>query len=162
MKLELLKYLDARPEPRDGAATMPAVIPQTWDMHDSLEIVDALKLITSNDEHSKVHRVFAQMRLFDVVQTQTENAIPKGKGSGRHVAEHLIVLEEMAKKVAGKEPPTSRAKIETRYASAYLAGKRWRQLVDWFGGDGIVLVFITRSKLLSLEPNSVPRTDIVL
>lgn len=131
-------------------------------MHNSLEIGDALKLITSNDEHSMVHRVFAQMRLFDVVQTQTKTTILKTKGSGRHVAEHLIVLEEMAKKVAGKEPLTLRAKIETRYASAYLAGKRWRQLVDSYGGDGIVLIFITRSMFSSLKLSSIPITDIVL
>ena len=146
VKHKLLGYLAGRPEPtsRPKAATTPL---STWEMHDPMEIVKALQIIGSDDQHSKVHRVFAQMRLYDMVKSKSEsNGILTSQGSGKHVSGHLIVLENLAKRRAGDDSIAAQESMERRYTTSYFAGKRWSELAAWFDGVGIVLVFITSSR----------------
>lgn len=36
----------------------------------------------------------------------------------------------------------SREKSKNEYDRAYLAGHKWLEAVEWFGGPGIVIVFV--------------------
>ena len=84
------------------------------------------------------------MRLYLLVQPKLKSGhkpIHSGKGKAR-LPENLY-LEELARRGAS---PVSEEEIEASYHDYhrdYQAGRRWFEVADWFGGPGIVPVFIT-------------------
>ena len=118
--------------------------PATWTMSEPQNVLGALLTIGTKCDDLQTHRAFAQMKLCLLVQQKLKSgykSISSGKGSPRKP--EMKYLKELARREAG---PVSNDKVEAKfqgYRSEYKAGKRWLKVADWFGGPGIVLVFIT-------------------
>ena len=139
-KDRLVRYLNNR---RARMGIQPET-PATWTMSEPQHVLGALRTLGVICDDAHIHRAFAQMRLYLLVQQKLESGhkpIHSGKGKAR--LPENIYLEELARREAG---PVSEEEIEASfhdYHSEYQAGRRWLEVADWFGGPGIVLVFIT-------------------
>ena len=124
-------------------------INSTWNLTDPNMIFDALQTISNTNLDSKIHRVYGQMRLFNSVMDKANSAVVKPdfamskiRGTGTYLAEHLIILEQLAKDHAGPVTKKERERKFNSYRSEFTAGKRWKQVVEWFGGSGVILIFV--------------------
>ena len=139
-KDRLVTYLNNR----QAKLGMQTETPATWTMSEPQQVLGALSTIGMICDDAHIHRDFAQMKLCLLVQQRLESGykpISSGKGKPRHAETNY--LEELARSEAG---PISEDEVEAKircYLSQHKAGKRWLQVADWFGGPGIVLVFIT-------------------
>ncbi|KAK0513738.1 hypothetical protein JMJ35_003460 [Cladonia borealis] len=139
-KDRLVKYLNNR----QAKLGMQTATPATWTMSEPQQVLGALRTIKNICDDAHIHRAFGQMKLCLLVQEKVKSGhIPISSGKGMSRLPETNYLEEIAREEAG---PLSEAEIEAKYRdylSEYQAGKRWLQVADWFGGPGIVLVFIT-------------------
>ncbi len=55
-------------------------------------------------------------------------------------------MKELACKKAGPVSRTELDQIISSYIYEYHAGQKWLAVMDWFGGSGIVLVFVIAGK----------------
>ena len=139
-KNRLVKYL----KNRQAKMGMQLETPATWTMSEPKQVLGALRTIKTICDDAHIHRAFGQMKLYLLVQQELESGhkpLPSGKGKQRLPG--TIYLKELARREAG---PVSEDEIEAKFRehqSEYQAGKRWLEVADWFGGPGIVLVFIT-------------------
>ena len=139
-KDRLVKYL----KNRQAKMGMQTETPATWTMSEPQQVLGALRTIRTICDDAHIHRAFGQMKLCLLVQGKLDSGyrpIPSGKGKLR--LPETNYLEELARREAGL---SSEDDIEAKlrdYLAEHQAGKRWLQVADWFGGPGIVLVFIT-------------------
>ena len=139
-KDRLVRYLNNR----QATMGIQLATPATWTMSEPQHVLGALSTLGTICDDAQIHRAFGQMRLYLLVHQKLESGhkpVQSGKGKLRLPAK--IYLEELARREAG---PVSEEEIEARfhdYHSEYQAGRRWLEVADWFGGPGIVLVFIT-------------------
>ena len=139
-KDRLVRYLNNR----QAKMGIQPETPATWTMSEPQHILGALNTIKTICDHAQIHRAFGQMRLYLLVHQKLESGHkPVQSGKGKPRLPEKLYLEELARREAG---PVSEEEIEARfhdYHSEYQAGRRWLEVADWFGGPGIVLVFIT-------------------
>lgn len=53
-----------------------------------------------------------------------------------------MILDNLAEKDAGEVSANEKDKKRKRYKSDYEAGKRWQEVAKFFGGTGIVAIFV--------------------
>ena len=139
-KDRLVKYLDNR----QAKVGMQTETPATWTMSEPQQVLGALGTIKTICDDAYIHRAFGQMKLCLLVQEKLKSGHkPISSGKGKSRLPEKKYLKELARREAG---PVSEDEIEAKYQdylSEHQAGKRWLQVADWFGGPGIVLVFIT-------------------
>ena len=139
-KDRLIKYLNNR----QAKSGMQTETPATWTMSEPQQVLGALRTIQTICDDAHIHRAFGQMKLCLLVQDKLKSGHkPISSSKGKQRLPETKYLEELARREAG---PVSEDEIEASfrdYQSEYQAGKRWLQVADWFGGPGIVLVFIT-------------------
>ncbi len=149
-KDQLVKYLNNR----QAKMGMQPQTPATWTMSEPQQVLGALRTIKTICVDAHIHRAFGQMKLHLLVQERLESdhkPIPSGKGN--QPRRETIYLEELARREAG---PVCEDEIKAKsrnYLSEYQAGGRWLDVADWFGGPGIVLVFITAG-ISGFDPGS--------
>ena len=135
-KRELYQYLENREK-------MPGEKLHTrtyWETDDPSKILETLENVKRNTFDNKIHRTYGQTMLFSSVNAQVAGGY-RSTVTG-HRWNHTALLEELARKKAG---PVSEMEIRqtiSSYFYEYYAGQRWLAVIDWFGGDGIVLVFV--------------------
>lgn len=139
---DLHQYLENR-EKMPGEKSQARI---TWKSTNPGEILDTLDSVQRNSVDNKIHRAYGQMMLFSSVNAR----IATGYEStvGRHLFDHTALLEELARKKAG---PVSKKEVDqviASYLKEYFAGQRWLAVTNWFGGSGIVLVFVTAGKYM--------------
>ena len=139
---KLLRHLVSQRE--DNAIKMQ--MPTTWDMYNEADIITAITKIGDHGDHAKIQKAFAQIKLYDLVQSRISST-PPIKGDGIHLADHMIVLHDMAKAAVGKQSEENERVYDAAHKRAYSAGKQWVETCGWFGGRGTVLVFITAGVL---------------
>ena len=139
-KDQLVKYLNNR-QAKLGIQTET---PATWTMSEPQQVLGALRAIRTICDDAQIHRAFGQMKLCLLVQQKLNSGYkPISSGKRKTRLPETNYLEELARKEADT---VSEDEIEARfrdYLSEHQAGKRWLQVAEWFGGPGIVLVFIT-------------------
>ena len=116
----------------------------TWDSSDPSEILDTLENVKRNTTDNKIHRAYGQTMLVQSVNAQVAQGY-KSTVTG-HRSDHTSLLEELARKKAGPVSKTEADQTIASYFYEYYAGRRWLGVIDWFGGDGIVLVFVIAGK----------------
>ena len=140
VKNRLLRYLSNR----QAKMGIQLETPATWTMSEPQHVLGALRTIRAICDDASIHRAFAQMKLYLLVHQKLGSGHkPVQSGKGKSRLPEKIYLEELARREAG---PVSEEEIEARfhdYHSEYQAGRRWLEVADWFGGPGIVLIFIT-------------------
>ena len=135
-KRELHQYLENREQ-------MPGEKLQTrtnWKTTDPGEILDVLQNVKRNTIDNKIHRAYGQTMLFSSVNAQVATGY-KSTVTG-HRSDHAALLEELARKKAGPVSQTEIDQIIASYFYEYYAGRNWLAVIDWFGGNGVVLVFV--------------------
>lgn len=141
---ELHQYLENR-EKMPGKKVQARA---TWDMSNPSGILDTLQTVKSNTADNKIHRAYAQTMLLSSVNSLVDGGY-KSDVFG-FLFEHSAILEDLARKKAG---PVSKAEIDmmiSSYKHEYYAGQKWAAVIDWFGGSGVVLIFVTAGKYLAL------------
>ncbi len=140
-KFSLLEFLDNRLKQPGSANGIP---PKWNNISNPCEIFNALQMIKTNSLDAKIHRAFGQIRLFWSVEESCtdETTVSSMRANGNHEAPHLVILEEWARKHAGPVAETEQRQKIHEYQSEYVAGRRWLEVAEWFGGPGIVLVSV--------------------
>lgn len=115
-----------------------------WNTSEPSEIMDALVKVQRSTIDNKIHRAFGQTKLVESVDAQVTRGF-KSVVSG-HRSDHLALLEELASKKAGPISKTERDQMIYSYTYEYRAGQKWLEVMDWFGGSGIVMVFVIASE----------------
>ena len=111
-----------------------------WKTTDPGEILDILENFKRNTIANKIHRAYGQTMLFSSVNAQVATGY-KSTVTG-HRSDHAALLEELARKKAGPVSQTEIDQIIASYFYEYYAGRNWLAVIDWFGGSGVVLVFV--------------------
>ena len=133
---ELYQYLENREK-------MPGEKLNThskWESTDPSKILDTLENVKRDTVDNKIHRAYGQTMLFSSVNAQVADGY-RSTVTG-HRCNHTALLEELARKKAGPVSETETRQIISSYFYEYYAGQRWLAVIDWFGGDGIVLIFL--------------------
>ena len=129
---------------RIRAPGQKTAIPSTADLFNPNDILNALQSIKMTTINAKTNRAYGQMRLFKSVQGKIkcpgyvpDTALTHG------VAAHRSILAQMVRRAA---PNLSEEELSDKKNSAiyeYEAGQKWVHVGEWFGGEGIILVFVT-------------------
>ena len=139
-KDQLIKYLNNR----QAKMGMQPETPATWTMSEPQQVLGALRTIRTICDDAHIHRAFGQMKLYLLVKQKLESGHkPISSSKGKPRLPETNYLAELARREAG---PVSEDEVEAKfrdYLSEHQAGRRWLEVADWFGGPGIVLVFIT-------------------
>ncbi len=146
VKVTLSRFLNDRLVVR-GSKTEATEMPSTWETSDPGDIFDALHSIKTITWDASIHRAHGQMKLHALVKKQIPN-VDELRSDGSYVEPRKIVIHRLATKKAGPVSEQERKKIEDSYDEEDKAGRRWQQIVDCFGGSGIVLILITASMCL--------------
>ena len=117
-----------------------------WDISDPSDILDTLDNVRRNTVDNKIHRAYGQTMLFSSVNGQVAKGY-KSTVTG-HRSDHTALLEELARKKAGPVSQTEIDQIIAGYFYDYYAGRNWLAVIDWFGGSGVVLVFVIAGILI--------------
>lgn len=146
-KCRLLEFFKARGELcqyLENRVQMPGKKLQartTWNVSNPGEILDALQTVKTNTADCKIHRAYGQTLLFSSVNTQVEEGYESAVTG--HMFDHTRILLDLALKKAGSVSTTEKNSIISSYLYEYYAGQKWSAVIDWFGGSGIVLIFVT-------------------
>ena len=139
VKAWLLRELESRIEVPGNRTE----IPSTANLSNSSEIFNALQCIRMTTVNAKIHRAYGQMRLFESVQGDIKTGKVPNDYLGHGVSAHKVILKKAACRAAGNVSEKERRDRENHFDYEYDAGKRWLDVCDWFGGPGIVLIFVT-------------------
>ena len=118
-------------------------IPSTVDLFNPSDILDALQCIKMTTINAKVNRAYGQMRLFKSVQGKINGGYVLDNALTHGVAAHTSILAKMACLSAGNVSEKERSERRHSFDYEYDAGKKWVDVTKWFGGEGIVLIFVT-------------------
>lgn len=137
---DLSQYLENR-EKMPGKKLQARTV---WNMSDPGEILDSLQTVKTNTADSKIHRAYGQEMLYKSVN----DAVARGYKSSisGYCFDHSAILDELARKKAGSVSQAEVDRMISSYLYEYLAGQKWSEVIDWFDGSGIVLVFVTAGK----------------
>ena len=136
-KRQLHQYLENREK-------MPGEKLQTrtcWNVSDPSEILDGLENVKRNTTDNKIHRAYGQTMLFSSVNNQVVREYTSTVTG--HQSSHIKILEHLAVMKAGPVSETEIKDTISSYKYEYDAGRKWSAVIDWFGGSGIVLIFVT-------------------
>ena len=113
-------------------------LPLTWSISDPNQLFDALQTINMDTKGANVYRAYSQMSLYNWVQVR-KPFVANVKHPGYP---HLDILHDLGRKGAGKVPEKEIDKTIKAYCLEYYAGENWHDIAEWFGGPGIVIVFV--------------------
>ena len=124
-----------------GTDKITDCVPSTYDLIDPDDIYDALSITQAHSHAAKIKRAYGQMRLFESVNKEAEEQV----ASGVDVPKYKLYLWHLEKRAIGKAGNVSddeKKAIIQSYRNEYLAGSKWTDVCKWFGGTGVVLVFV--------------------
>ncbi len=140
VKRELYAHLESRGKvPRDQLQ-----IRTDWNTTDLGKILDALKNVKRSTIDNKIHRAYGQILLVWSVDAKVARGY-KSTVTG-HRTGHMAILEEVAHEKAGSISKRELGQLISDYIYEYHAGQKWLAIIEWFGGSGIVLVFVIAGK----------------
>ena len=117
-------------------------ISSTVDLFNPSDILDALQCIKMTTINAKVNRAYGQMRLFKSVQGKINGGYVPDNALTHGVAAHTSILAKMACRSAGNVSEKERNERRHSFDYEYDVGKKWVDVTKWFGGEGIVLIFV--------------------
>ena len=132
---ELGQHLENREKTPDGKFQSRTV----WCSSDPGEILDTLENVRMSSLDNKIHRAYGQTILVSAVDAEVARRCKTATG---HRSGHMAIFEELACKKAGSVSNTELAQITSSYFYEYQSGQKWLTVIDWFGGSGIVLIFV--------------------
>ena len=141
---ELGQHLENREKTTDEKLQSRTI----WSSSDPAEILETLENVRMSTLDNKIHRAYGQTILVSSVDAQVARGCKTVKG---HRSDHMTIFEELACKKAGSVSKTELAQIASSYFYEYQSGQKWLAVIDWFGGSGIILIFIIAGNSHSLS-----------
>lgn len=130
VKVLLVNYLlDRLAEP----SAKDVAWPLTSEMKEPDEIFDTMIMVEKKSDDNRIHEAFLRMNLFAAVNDKTIETT---------VSARIKTLEKHATGKAGTVAKELRGRLIDKYKAGYHMGRKWLDVAKWFGGTGIVLVFI--------------------
>ena len=120
-----------------------------WSSSDPGEILDALANVRMSSLDNKIHHAYGQTMLVSSVDAKVARRCRTVAG---HRSDLKALFKELARKKAGPVSKKERDQITKSYFYEYQSGRKWLAVIDWFGGSGIVLIFIIAGKSYTLSP----------
>ena len=117
-------------------------IPSTANMSNPSDILDALQCIKMTTINSKIHRAYGQMRLFESVEGDVKSGKVRNDSLKHGASLQRAILRKAAVRAAGNVSQKERRDRENHFYYEHDAGEKWLDVCDWFGGPGIVLIFV--------------------
>ena len=142
---ELGQHLENREKTPDMKLQLRAI----WSSSDPGEILDTLENVRMSSLDNKIHRAYGQTILVLSVDAQVARGCKTVTG---HRSDQIAIFEELACKKAGPVSNAELAQIASSYFYEYQLGQKWLTVIDWFGGSGIVLIFIIAGNSYPLYP----------
>ena len=152
--IHLLEFFTTRSElhqhleSRENTSRHLLLAPIDWDMSEPSEILDALDNVKRSTTDNKIHRAYGQAMLVGSVDAKVARGYKSTIGNYR--SSHKALLEELARDKAGSLSVMEQDQMIASCFYEYSAGQKWLAVMDWFGGSGIVLVFVVAGELMSL------------
>ena len=138
-KRELEQHLESREEAPDEKLHSRII----WSSSDPGDILDTLKHVKMSSLDNQIHHAYGQTILVLSVDAEVARRCKTGTG---HQPEHKAILAELARKKAGPVTEKEVREITGTYLREYQSGQKWLAVIEWFGGTGIVLIFIIAGK----------------
>lgn len=117
------------------------LVPSTCEMTNPDDIYNALRVTHGHTTIAKIYRAYGQMKLFNSINNEALR---------RNSTTYTKVLDEHALKNAGKVSAGEKKVKIGNYRDEYYGGCKWQGVASWFGGVGVVMVFIIAGKSLTL------------
>ena len=129
---------------RIKAPGQKTAIPSTADLFNPTDILNALQSIKMTTINAKVNRAYGQMRLYKSVQGKIKcpGYVPE-KTLRDGVTAHRSILAQMVRRTAGDLSEKELSDKINSCVYEYEGGQKWVRVGEWFGGEGIILVFVT-------------------
>lgn len=134
VKVLLAKYLLDR---LDAPGTKDTTLLSASETIEPDEIFDKLIIFGKKCDDIRIHEAFQRMNFFAAINKKTTETT---------VSARIKTLEEHAARKAGTVAKELRRQLADKYKAQYHMGRRWMDVVKWFGGTGIVLVFIVAGR----------------
>ena len=128
---QLVSFLENRskaPHPKAQA------VPNTWETNDPHLIFNTLQTLEMHSLEVNIHRVYGQIRFFTVVN---ETATGRQRSKPAKLIRDLLLQRT--------ENQVSQGDLDKKvsvYKKEYDGGRRWLEVSYWFGGMGVILVFM--------------------
>ena len=145
---ELEQHLENREKTPDEKLQSRTI----WGSSDPGEILDTLENVRMSSLDNKIHRAYGQTILVWSVDAQVARGCKTVTG---HRSNQMTIFEELARKKAGSVSKAELAQIASSYFYEYQSGQKWSAIIDWFGGRGIVLIFIIAGNSYTLSTRQV-------
>ena len=144
---DLVEYLRNRLE--TAGTINPLMASDTSSIEEILEVLHVLNRLS---EDAMIRCAAAQILLYFSVQRQvSENPhVPVCK----HRTPHLNILQDLAAKKAGHVSQKESMKVYKSNEKDYHAGKKWINIIDMFGDDAVVIIFVVAGKTPPLPKKS--------
>ncbi|KAL9638685.1 MAG: hypothetical protein Q9164_001393 [Protoblastenia rupestris] len=139
---DLVEHLTNRLKVKEYINIDDMEMPATWTMSDPGEIFRAIHGIMMASIDGKIHRALGEMILFHLVNATVEKRTTLPLVAQPHLFDHADVLEDLAREAAGHVSDKEVKKKTNHFKHSYYAGKKWLEIVESFGGNGIVLIFV--------------------
>ena len=117
-------------------------MPAAWTMFNPGEIFRAIQGIIIESVDRKIHRALGEIILFHSVNATVKKRTTLPLVAQLHLFDYADVLENLTREVAGRVSDKAVKKKTNQFKHCYYAGKKWLEIVENFGGNGIVLVFV--------------------
>ena len=125
----VVEYLENRLE--TASTINPPVVSSDSSTEEILEVLYVLSRIS---EDAVIRCASTQIMLYLSVQRQCYG--------NSQAKQHLSILRALAAKKAGNVSRKESMRIYKSYEKDFYCGKRWSDIVDMFGEDGIVILFV--------------------
>lgn len=128
---QLIHFLENRskaPHPKAQA------VPNTWETNDPHLIFNTLQNLNMHSLELNIHRVYGQIRFFTVVNETATNR-QRSKPA-------KLIRELLLQRTENQVSPGELDKKINVYKKEYDGGRRWLEVSYWFGGMGVILVFM--------------------
>lgn len=123
-------------------------MPLAWEKSDADKILAAIQDIKGSTSQAFIYKAYTQMNFYHAVEA-------KSKTLSHEISKTLkmpktLAIEYMAKDRAGDQRQEKEQDYKKNFDCAYFAGRNWLDVVRWFGGPGIVIVFVLRGRRPSI------------
>ena len=133
---ELHKHLESREKTTSDNLQARA----DWNVSEPGEIIEALEKVKRSTVDNKIHRAYGQMMLVTSVDSKAFHGNTTAVTGP--CSDFKVILDNIARDRSGPVTSKELDQLISSYIYEYKAGQRWLRIMDWFGGSGIVLIFV--------------------
>ena len=113
-------------------------IPSIYDIQDPRKILSIIRELDGDIQVLKCHKAYAQTHLFAMVEAMKAE---------KYTTDYQYVLRKLAEEEFGIDALDKVVKRVEEYRKDYAYGQKWLEVAEYFGGTGVILIFILAGML---------------